>query len=222
MYHSRVFIQYVQPSPNISPQPNPDAKPSTKMPFYQVVHSYPLDKAQKTRLAEAITKLHSHTFKTPSLFVNVLFHPEDASNENYYMAGTPRVNATNRIFAMVRTSDKRTKAVFDALAEKLENEWYNIVSGEKITEGKEKGKRKGENDETENQRVAKKLLFVVFHPMIAARENGVTIPGAGEEGNWLKDNMAYFKEQAEGKGDEDFAALIKEVDEREDLKALIK
>lgn len=81
--------------------------------------------------------------------------------------------------------------------------------------------------------------------MIAARENGVTIPGvctsnvsrvlrlrrvladtrsqqAGEEGNWLKDNMAYFKEQAEGKGDEDFAALIKEVDEREDLKALIK
>lgn len=26
-------------------------------------------------------------------------------------------------------------------------------------------------------KAAKKLLFVVFHPMIAARENGVTIPG---------------------------------------------
>jgi hypothetical protein len=45
---------------------------------------------------------------------------------------------------------------------------------------------------------------------------------AGEEGNWLKDNMEYFKNQAEAKGDEDFAALVKEVDEREDLKVLLK
>jgi len=192
------------------------------MPFYQVFHSYPLDKPQKQRLASAITQLHSRTFKTPTLFVNVHFHDEDASNENYFMAGAARVNATNRIFAMVRTSDQRTKAHFDALAEKIENEWYDTVIGEKITEGKDKGKRKGQDDETETQRGAKKLLFVVFHPMIAARENGVTIPGAGEEGNWLKDNMAYFKEQAEGKGDEDFANLVKEVEERQDLKALVK
>lgn len=48
-----------------------------------------------------------------------------------------------------------------------------------ITEGKDKGKRQGEDDETENSRAAKKLLFVVFHPMVAARENGVTIPGVG-------------------------------------------
>jgi phenylpyruvate tautomerase PptA (4-oxalocrotonate tautomerase family) len=102
------------------------------MPFYQVFHSYPLSKPQKTRFAEAITKLHSHTFKTPSLFVNVLFHSEDASNGDYYMAGNVRVNATNRILAMVRTSEKRTKADFDALAEKLENEWYDTVSGEKV------------------------------------------------------------------------------------------
>lgn len=102
------------------------------MPFYQVFHSYPLSKAQKDRLATAITYLHSHTFKTPSLFVNVLFHAEDASDENYYMAATARINATNRILAMVRTSDKRTKADFDALAEKLENEWWDTVSGEKV------------------------------------------------------------------------------------------
>ena len=102
------------------------------MPFYQVFHSYPLDKIQKTRFAAAITKLHSHTFKTPSLFVNVLYTSEDASDENYYMAGTVRTNATNRILAMVRTGDKRTKADFDALAEKLENEWWNLLSGEKV------------------------------------------------------------------------------------------
>ena len=45
---------------------------------------------------------------------------------------------------------------------------------------------------------------------------------AGEEGNWLKDNMEYFKEQANAKGDEDFEGLIKEVEERDDLKALLK
>ena len=66
--------------------------------------------------------------------MNVLFHSEDASDENYFMAGSVRVNATNRILAMVRTSDKRTKADFDALAEKLENEWYDIVSGEKVSQ----------------------------------------------------------------------------------------
>ena len=64
--------------------------------------------------------------------MNVLFHSEDASNGDYFMAGSVRVNATNRILAMVRTSEKRTKADFDALAEKLENEWYDTVSGEKV------------------------------------------------------------------------------------------
>ena len=34
--------------------------------------------------------------------------------------------------------------------------------------------------------------------------------------------MEYFKNQAEAKGDEDFAALVKEVEEREDLKALVQ
>jgi hypothetical protein len=33
--------------------------------------------------------------------------------------------------------------------------------------------------------------------------------------------MEYFKAQGD-KGDEDFAALLKEVEEREDLKALVK
>lgn len=102
------------------------------MPFYQIFHSYPLTKPQKNRLADAITSLHSRTFKTPSLFVNVLFHAEDASSENYYQAGSVCVSATNRVLGMVRTSDKRTKADFDALAEKIENEWWDVVSGEKV------------------------------------------------------------------------------------------
>jgi len=196
------------------------------MPFYQVFHSYPLSLPQKQSLASAITSLHSRKFKTPSLFVNVKFHAEDASEDEYFMAGQVRNNATNRIMAMVRTSEQRTKKDFDALAEKVESAWYDVVIGELQKEGKEEGKetwkRAGENEQTETDRNAKKLLFVVFHPMIAALENGVVIPGAGEEGNWLKDNMEEFKNRAEGKGDQDFVDLIKEVHERKDLNELIK
>ena len=60
------------------------------------------------------------------------FHDEDASSGDYFVAGTPRVNATNRIFGMVRTSDQRTKADFDALAEKIEEKWWDVVTGEKV------------------------------------------------------------------------------------------
>ena len=151
------------------------------MPFYQVFHSYPLSLPQKQSLASAITSLHSRKFKTPSLFVNVKFHAEDASEDEYFMAGQVRNNATNRIMAMVRTSEQRTKKDFDALAEKVESAWYDVVIGELQKEGKEEGKetwkRAGENEQTETDRNAKKLLFVVFHPMIAALENGVVIPG---------------------------------------------
>jgi len=191
------------------------------MPLYQVNHSYPLTLSQKTTLAEAITKLHSRKFKTPSIFVNVKFHAEDASADEYFMAGQVRPNSTNRIDAMVRTSEKRTKKDFDELALKVESAWYDVVIGEVETEGSNKGKRKNVNEQSDKTRDAVKLLFVVFHPMIAALENGVTIPGAGEEGNWLKDNMEEFKQRGD-KGDQDFVDLVKEVEEREDLNELIK
>lgn len=96
------------------------------MPFYQVFHSYPLSLTQKQSIASAITHLHSHKFKTPSLFVNVKFHAEDASEDEYFMAGQVRNNATNRILGMVRTSEQRTKKDFDELAEKVESAWYDV------------------------------------------------------------------------------------------------
>lgn len=63
-------------------------------------------------------------------------------------------------------------------------------------------------------------LLEVHGRMIMLTQSAAT--QAGEEGNWLQDNMEYFKNQAKAKGDEDFAALVKEVEEREDLKALVK
>lgn len=89
----------------------------------QVLHSYPLTKQQIQALASSITKLHSTTFTTPSLFVHVSFKSHDASELTYFVAGEHAVS-TNRITGMVRTSDKRSKAQFDELAGKIEEAWY--------------------------------------------------------------------------------------------------
>ena len=130
-----------------------------------------------------MTKIHSTAFGTPSLFVNVLFKPQDASEANYFVAGKPKETCTNRIVGMLRTSDKRTKADFDAVAEQIEKAWYEVVSGEvvedeeKDTEGK-KGKetKNGDGGEhSERLTEARRLLFVAFYRMIAARELGTVI-----------------------------------------------
>ncbi|OCT48813.1 putative cis-3-chloroacrylic acid dehalogenase [Cladophialophora carrionii] len=106
------------------------------MPFYEVQHTYPLTLPQKHAFAKAITELHSTTFLTPSLFVNVSFHLLQPRNEEnvYFLAGEPVAHnnaGPNRVLAMVRTGPKRTKATWDDLAAKLEERWYDIVNDEK-------------------------------------------------------------------------------------------
>ncbi|EXJ56668.1 hypothetical protein A1O7_07012 [Cladophialophora yegresii CBS 114405] len=66
---------------------------------------------------------------------------------------------------MVRTGPKRTKADWDTLAAKLEDRWYEIVKDEKQT-----------GDANADDEAAKKMHLITFYPMLAARENGVTIP----------------------------------------------
>ncbi|PNP48016.1 hypothetical protein TGAMA5MH_00839 [Trichoderma gamsii] len=58
--------------------------------------------------------------------------------------------------------------------------------------------------------------------MVAALENGVVIPGAGDEGTWLKDNMAFFQEQIDVYDDDEFRDMVKEIHEREDLRKLVE
>lgn len=190
--------------------------------MYEVHHSYPLNHQQKNSLAESITKLHSSTFTTPSFFVHIRFSAHDATDKNYYVAGKPRFTSTNRILGMVRTSSARSKSDFDTLAAKIEEAWYDALKGEMIEEGKDKGKRKGEVNETEQDREVMALMVVAFHPMIAAREAGMVIPEAGKEGTWLKDHMGYFKEMSDTKGLEEFSEMLKEIETREDLQKLVR
>jgi hypothetical protein len=60
--------------------------------------------------------------------------------------------------------------------------------------------------------------MISFSPMITARELGMVIPEAGQEGKWFKEIMPYAKEQAEVKGLEDFKDMLRELEERDDLK----
>jgi len=190
------------------------------MPFYEIQHTYPLTLTQKQSFAKAITHLHSTFFLTPSLFVNVSFHrlaPDNGDN-TYFLAGevvAPNAAGPNRILAQVRTSPKRTKAIFDDLAEKIEMKWYEIVN-------EPSGESNGhQNGDAKAEQAAKKMHLITFYPMLAARENGVTIPDAGSESSWLRDNMPFFKSQAYEHDDVNFRKMIEEIDTREDLKGML-
>jgi phenylpyruvate tautomerase PptA (4-oxalocrotonate tautomerase family) len=138
----------------------------------QIQHTYPLTQDQKSSIARSITSLHSRTFLTPSLFVNVTFHhlkPDNGENA-FFLAGEPlshNAAGPNRILAQVRQSPKRTKADFDGLAEKINQAWDEAlqVSANDTSNGVSKA-----------DYAAKKLHFVAFSPMITGIENGIAIP----------------------------------------------
>ena len=174
------------------------------MPFYQVHHSYPLNNEQKQRLASSITNLHCTTFTTPSFFVHVEFVAHDINEGTYFSGGQRRTAGSNRIFGTVRVSPSRNKSDFDTLAAKIEKAWYDTVGseGEKVAD-------------------EQRLLMVMFTPIVAIREGGMTIPEAGHEGEWLKRQLPHIRRMSE-LGMDDFKDMLTELDERDDLKSLLQ
>lgn len=141
------------------------------MPLYEVVHSFPLSAIQKQRFATCVTEAHTRAFKTPSLFINVLFKYEDITKENYFVAGKVKRNCTNRIKALVRTSEARRKEHFDNLASEIENAWDQVLSDSVTCENSQQGQH---NDTAYTQ--ASRLIIVAFVPVISGRELGLTLP----------------------------------------------
>lgn len=172
------------------------------MPFYEIYHSVHLTTEQRQALATQITDLHCTKFTTPSFFVHIRFIPQDTSDGTYFMGGKPRTSCSNRIIGILRVSPKRTKSDFDYLAEKIEKAWYDVIGGS-------------------IEDLEKRIMMVTFTQMITIREGGMAIPEAGQEGKWFQEHMEYFREMGE-KGLEDFGDLLKELQEREDLKKLVQ
>lgn len=181
------------------------------MPYYEVYHSYPLTSEQQQEIASAITNLHAITFTTPSLFVHVQFIKSDESGSTvHFMAGTRRSAQTNRIIGIVRTSAKRTKADFDQLAQRIENAWYSAL-GVSFNES---------TQQLPPSEEGKKLTLVAFTPLLHVREWGLAAPEVGKEGEWVKELLPYMQRIAET-GNKDVANMLKEFEEREDLKKLL-
>ena len=65
------------------------------------------------------------------------------------------------------------------------------------------------------------LLAIAFVPIVATREMGLALPEAGDEAKWLTDNKEYFQNMAEMKGDENVAGMLRELEQRQDLKKLL-
>jgi hypothetical protein len=126
---------------------------------------------QKNLLAQHITSLHSYEFLTPSLYINVVFNPTEATGD-FFLAGKPMAPIPpNRIMATVRTSTKRTKDRFDKFAKKIESAWYEVVNGPK-----EQGVTNDNVTISAEDKKRRKLHIVAFIPVITALENGIYLP----------------------------------------------
>ncbi|KAL7911441.1 putative cis-3-chloroacrylic acid dehalogenase [Trichoderma velutinum] len=185
------------------------------MPLYEFCHSLELSRTQKEALVDFVTHLHSRTFLTPTLFVNVQFTRPEAEGDFYVGGKSCGAHSPNRVIAMVRVGPTRPKEKFDQIGMAIQKKWNELV-------GFPDDPSTLVSAEMRAERRAKKLHVVVFYPMNAAIENGVIIPGPGDEGSWLKDNMAYFKDQAEAYYDDEFRDMLQEVENREDLKKMIQ
>ncbi|KAJ2968225.1 hypothetical protein NQ176_g9285 [Zarea fungicola] len=192
----------------------PNLVAAGKSDLLTICHSIPLSREQKDTLASFITTLHTSTFRAPSFFVNVRFVTPEADGD-YYVAGKARPTSPNRITATVRTSPTRTKEIFDSTAQKIAAKWNEVVNDSAIAAPLD-----GSLTQDQVSRL-KALHLVVFQPMLAALEHGVVIPGAGEEQNWFRENMAYFKEQAEIHNNKEFQDMLHEVSQSQELQVLL-
>lgn len=61
----------------------------------------------------------------------------------------------------------------------------------------------------------------ILGDLIAGFEAGFELPPAGGDAKWLEEHYRNFERKAH-EGDEDFADLVKELEERRDLKAALE
>ncbi|GAB7361632.1 hypothetical protein MBLNU230_g1683t1 [Neophaeotheca triangularis] len=172
------------------------------MPLYEIHHTCPLTLSQRTALAERITQIHTTKFTTPSLFVQVKYHQAASSSEQatptHFIAGRPKF--TNAICIYARAGPSRTKADLDDLCLRVEGAWVEVV-GKGLP-----SLRRGE----EAVDTGLGGGVVVVGGILAGREHGFALPEAGQDVEWLRENMGEFERRA-AEGDEEMVELVKEV-----------
>ncbi len=172
------------------------------MPLYLITLSHPhlLTSSQRRSLAQSITTIHSALFSAPSLFVNVRFTNAatgtsgDGNGAAIAFAGGQEAN-TNFIAAHVRHGPSRPREKYDELCAKLKSAWDEAVVD---VQGK-----------TESEEHKLHTIFIMGD-IVAGWEQGFSIPEAGGDAAWLKENMEEFERRADA-GDAAMRGLVEEV-----------
>ncbi|KAF2083804.1 hypothetical protein K490DRAFT_69452 [Saccharata proteae CBS 121410] len=158
------------------------------MPLYTVSYKTPLSEDQRDALAAAITKTHSTLFTTPTLFVNVHFEDVTTGHESKrYVAGKRKTS--NNIVAQVRPGPSRPRSSYDELCNAINDEWNRIVPEEKLD------------------------AVFVMSSIVAGWEQGLSLPEAGKDKEWIKENMKEFERRADA-GDEAMMDMVEEIKKR--------
>ncbi|ORX95703.1 hypothetical protein BCR34DRAFT_498303 [Clohesyomyces aquaticus] len=164
------------------------------MPLYTVHHAFPLYPEQRSALATAITSLHCTTFRAPSIFVNVTFHPATPT----FIGG--REVQSNAIIAHMRPRPNKAPGTLDNLTLELLTIWDQVfnTSGWAIP---------GSIQNPE----ALHTVFIM-EDIVSGAEQGFLLPTAGNDEAWVQQNIDEFEKRAE-EGDEGMKVLVKESEE---------
>lgn len=182
------------------------------MPLYLITLAHPhlLTPSQRRSLAESLTRIHTTLFSTPSLFVNVRFTNaaggpsaaigklETAPADDATSFAGGKESRTNIIAAHVRHGPSRPREKYDELCRLVKDAWDQVVVDPQ-----------GKTEAEENR------LHTIFvlGDIVAGWERGFSIPGAGEDAEWLRGNMGEFERRAEG-GDKVMGELVQEIKAR--------
>ena len=173
------------------------------MPFYEIQHAYPMSVSQRDTLATSITEIHTRLFTTPSLFVHIQFQHLGPNTPTRASYNAGKACTANRILAHIRPGGSRSRDDLNVLCAKVKEAWDEVFEGDEVFDG---GNR----------------LHAVFvlGDIVAGMEAGLTLPEAGSDREWLRDNSELIWRRAE-KGDTEMRELSVEMMEREDLKGML-
>jgi phenylpyruvate tautomerase PptA (4-oxalocrotonate tautomerase family) len=173
------------------------------MPVYTVTTQFTPTSTQRQSLASAITQIHSSLFTTPKLFVNV--HFKSSADAVSFVGGKER--STNSILGFVRHNESRSNDMYTDLCNKIGEAWAETFGlGEHGKDARD-GHANGNTEE-------KKLAAIFIQgTLLAAWEQGVMVPPAGQDKQWLKQHWNEFKKRADA-GNEQMKEFIEDVQSR--------
>ncbi|KAF7349641.1 hypothetical protein MSAN_01690400 [Mycena sanguinolenta] len=169
------------------------------MPLYEVWHSYPLTEAQRDDLAQRITTIHTTVFTDPAAFVHDRFANYAATE--HYIAGRKRTGTVNLVLGNVRSGPSRTHELYESLCRQIEAAWTASVGDLAAQDGAH----------------AHLTGVYVLGTVTASYKQGFMVPKAGQEVEWMRENLPKFQALADG-GNELVRDMIGELRTREDFK----